>query len=185
MSTVLTAPNHGAAEVLRCVYHGSGLTYAGLTNALEMPAGAIRIVLKAFASVGLIHLDAGRYYPSLNADTDDAARREYARLSGARACRTCGCTDQWACEGGCEWIDADLCSTCDPTIIRMGGRTSFVVAEDETYIETSLADQDGVRLAMRDGEDVWSAILTPSEATAVATNLLMYARAAENDGELL
>ena len=118
-------------------------------------------------------------------DTDAAARREYARLSGARSCRTCGCTDQWACEGGCEWINADLCSTCDPTIIRMGGRTSFVIAEDEAYIETELADDEDVRLSIRRGEDTCSAVLTPAQAIAVATKLLMYASAAENDGELL
>jgi hypothetical protein len=37
------------------------------------------------------------------------------------ACRGCGCTDDRACEGGCEWVDdvhgippapSDLCSRC-------------------------------------------------------------------------
>ena len=32
---------------------------------------------------------------------------------GIRQCRACGCTDNAACEGGCHWIEADLCSTCD------------------------------------------------------------------------
>lgn len=185
MSSSLTTPNSTAAEILHCVYHGSGVTLAALTNVLQVPAAAIQSILDALASAGLIHLDEGRYYPSLNDDTDAAARREYARLSGARACRTCGCTDQWACEGGCEWIDTDLCSTCDPTIIRMGGRTSFVIAEDEAYIETELADDEDVRLSIRRGEDTCSAVLTPAQAIAVATKLLMYASAAENDGELL
>lgn len=27
-------------------------------------------------------------------------------------CRVCGCTDDYACDGGCEWVDADLCSAC-------------------------------------------------------------------------
>lgn len=27
-------------------------------------------------------------------------------------CRVCGCTDDRACEGGCSWVDSDLCSTC-------------------------------------------------------------------------
>ena len=27
-------------------------------------------------------------------------------------CRFCGCTDDCACEGGCYWIDSDLCSRC-------------------------------------------------------------------------
>lgn len=29
-----------------------------------------------------------------------------------QACRECGCTNESACAGGCEWIDSDLCSTC-------------------------------------------------------------------------
>lgn len=29
-----------------------------------------------------------------------------------RACRECGCTDEQGCEGGCVWVEADLCSTC-------------------------------------------------------------------------
>ncbi len=31
-----------------------------------------------------------------------------------RTCRKCGCTDTHACEGGCFWVDSDLCSTCAP-----------------------------------------------------------------------
>lgn len=27
-------------------------------------------------------------------------------------CRGCGCTDMQACEGGCWWVEPDLCSTC-------------------------------------------------------------------------
>lgn len=31
-----------------------------------------------------------------------------------RRCRVCGCTDAEACDGGCEWVAADLCSECVP-----------------------------------------------------------------------
>lgn len=31
---------------------------------------------------------------------------------GIRRCRQCGCTDDRACEGGCSWVEADLCSSC-------------------------------------------------------------------------
>lgn len=31
---------------------------------------------------------------------------------GIRACRQCGCTDDHACEGGCSWVEDDLCSAC-------------------------------------------------------------------------
>lgn len=29
-----------------------------------------------------------------------------------RRCRECGCTDEQGCEGGCVWVEADLCSSC-------------------------------------------------------------------------
>lgn len=29
------------------------------------------------------------------------------------ACRVCGCTNGVACEGGCHWIEEDLCSSCE------------------------------------------------------------------------
>lgn len=29
-----------------------------------------------------------------------------------RACRVCGCTEDNACEGGCSWVEEDLCSAC-------------------------------------------------------------------------
>jgi hypothetical protein len=39
-----------------------------------------------------------------------------ARLIGvqelSRVCRVCGCTEWAACEGGCSWVEADLCSKC-------------------------------------------------------------------------
>ena len=28
-------------------------------------------------------------------------------------CRVCGCTNSVACEGGCHWIEEDLCSSCE------------------------------------------------------------------------
>lgn len=29
-----------------------------------------------------------------------------------RECRSCGCKDSHACEGGCSWVETDLCSKC-------------------------------------------------------------------------
>jgi hypothetical protein len=29
-----------------------------------------------------------------------------------RSCRSCGCTDDDACAGGCWWVEEDLCSSC-------------------------------------------------------------------------
>jgi len=31
---------------------------------------------------------------------------------GRQICRICGCWDLEACEGGCSWAEADLCSAC-------------------------------------------------------------------------
>lgn len=38
------------------------------------------------------------------------------RAAGVRACRVCGCTDDEACEGGCGWVEDDLCSECVPKL---------------------------------------------------------------------
>jgi len=31
-----------------------------------------------------------------------------------QVCRVCGCTQLHACEGGCYWVEVDLCSRCVP-----------------------------------------------------------------------
>lgn len=33
-------------------------------------------------------------------------------IAGPPTCRVCGCTDDHACEGGCWWVEPDLCSAC-------------------------------------------------------------------------
>ena len=33
---------------------------------------------------------------------------------GRRICRICGCWELHACEAGCSWVAADLCSACEP-----------------------------------------------------------------------
>jgi len=35
-----------------------------------------------------------------------------SRIGGV--CRKCGCTEYDACEGGCSWVEPDLCSACKP-----------------------------------------------------------------------
>lgn len=34
------------------------------------------------------------------------------RLKNRRTCRICGCWELGACEGGCAWAEADLCTAC-------------------------------------------------------------------------
>lgn len=31
---------------------------------------------------------------------------------GPGVCRVCGCTDEYGCDGGCYWVEPDLCSSC-------------------------------------------------------------------------
>lgn len=33
-------------------------------------------------------------------------------MRSPRTCRVCGCTQNRACEGGCWWVERDLCSSC-------------------------------------------------------------------------
>src|SRR5258707_526671 len=33
-------------------------------------------------------------------------------IADEQACRVCGCTQNDACEGGCSWVETDLCSSC-------------------------------------------------------------------------
>jgi hypothetical protein len=45
-----------------------------------------------------------------------AVEAEISLLAGVelvQACRRCGCTEFTPCEGGCWWVEADLCSACE------------------------------------------------------------------------
>lgn len=35
-------------------------------------------------------------------------------IEDLQVCRECGCTEDNACEAGCSWVEADLCSACVP-----------------------------------------------------------------------
>lgn len=37
-------------------------------------------------------------------------------------CRGCGCTELAACEEGCHWVEADLCSACAPATVQAAAR---------------------------------------------------------------
>ncbi len=47
------------------------------------------------------------------------------------ACRICGCTMHMACEDGCAWIEADLCSACDPALdVDSAGPSRYFTVSD-------------------------------------------------------
>lgn len=48
--------------------------------------------------------------------------------AGLAACRSCGCTPNVACDGGCCWIDDDLCSTCAVVVALSEKEALLVVA---------------------------------------------------------
>ncbi len=42
----------------------------------------------------------------------ELVRAMMADIKRDQRCRICGCTNHEACPGGCEWVEADLCSRC-------------------------------------------------------------------------
>lgn len=146
MSSALMAPNPDAAEILLRVYHGSGVTRAELTESLGMRAGVVAAALDAFTDANLILLDEHWYYPSLNGDTDVAARREYARLSGARSCQNCHRMEHWdGIGGGCDWLLDGLCSDCHPDQASLSLLTPEVLTQLLADVQAAQAQVEASR----------------------------------------
>ena len=48
--------------------------------------------------------------------------KNYTGPFDEQRCRVCGCTWDTPCEGGCYWVEDDLCSACcdkDPKLERL------------------------------------------------------------------
>lgn len=60
----------------------------------------------------------GRYVKQfINAYAPVLKKAELINVQEVSAiCRRCGCTAWEACPGGCEWVEADLCSACAPAL---------------------------------------------------------------------
>lgn len=71
--------------------------------------GLLELLGEAVGSEGAITLFDGQ---TGIADTDDVLTTMLSKHFATRRCRVCGCTDAAACEGGCSWVEADLCSAC-------------------------------------------------------------------------
>ena len=109
-------PDALTATLLRAVWHHGPLAFDDLCTQVvpgETPL-AVASALTPLKRQQLVeYMDADRGVvvgPSL--DAEDAARQHYAQLRGCRACRVCGCSDDWACPGGCAWAGPDLCTHC-------------------------------------------------------------------------
>jgi hypothetical protein len=82
--------------------------------------GSIGVIIGSFAYPGLdwaVRLIDGPYPDhEVAVASSEVARlapqREIDVAAGGSACRVCGCTDNDACEEGCYWVEADLCSSC-------------------------------------------------------------------------
>ena len=49
---------------------------------------------------------------ALDGDDTTMPPRPDLRPLDIRQCRSCGCTDDCPCDGGCHWVEDDLCSAC-------------------------------------------------------------------------
>jgi hypothetical protein len=49
-----------------------------------------------------------------NIDLRKCLKKRPVEMMQVPTCQKCGCTDARACEGGCSWVEDDLCSRCVP-----------------------------------------------------------------------
>jgi hypothetical protein len=112
--------DHARAEILRLVWQeaGDAVTAGDLAAEACGELGTREEIardLAALCAQGVLLAVPGAggepaYGPEL--DQEAAAIRSYGVLTGAAACRGCGCSEDWACPGGCEWAAPGLCSGC-------------------------------------------------------------------------
>lgn len=79
------------------------------------------------------------------AETMIAAQRAVDVANGSSACRSCGCTPNAACVGGCAWLDDDLCTSCAVVVALSPDELDRVRDALNTRIDQLPAD-DAVRL---------------------------------------
>lgn len=83
------------------------------------------------------------------------------RAAGARSCRWCGCTDSYACPGGCSWAGSDrLCSAC-------AERCPHLVISDEGTAYCALAESQGRDAAIAGRRVVMLEMLLDAQKTEV------------------
>ena len=113
---MLTTPEHrqAVAVLLHFFYLSGGELPEGLPRlALEhdILPDVLNCTLTALIDKNLI-LRCPHGTLMFNDDREREARELYAQATGEEACAKCGCTQTWACDGGCWWISPNLCSTC-------------------------------------------------------------------------
>jgi PRTRC genetic system protein A len=101
----LRRPALGAREHLAVDIHSHGTLAAYFSRTDdEDDAGEVKL------SVVIGNLDAPKVTTTLRL----CAHGLFVPLENETepACRVCGCTESTPCEGGCEWVEPDLCSAC-------------------------------------------------------------------------
>ena len=68
-----------------------------------------------------------------------------------RVCRICGCTEDNACEGGCSWVEEDLCSACVDAEGNSVSDDDQDDAEDVEIIEKSNGVETKVTVSFESG----------------------------------
>jgi hypothetical protein len=105
--------NDPEAEGLPCGPCVHGLRWCHWTNlagSCTLPGGPFEIC-KTAAAKDPLFAPTGFAAVATKAEIGQAL----ADMESIRTCRVCGCTDDQACEGGCTWVEDDLCSACVDT----------------------------------------------------------------------
>jgi hypothetical protein len=98
----------GAAAIAACVgFHGADIAIDQADPAARRPRSTAGV-----EALALLMDYVGIYV--LGGEESTLPPRPDLHPLGIRQCRACGCTDNFACDGGCSWIETDLCSACVP-----------------------------------------------------------------------
>lgn len=99
-----------------CEYGTHSATYAAMTQSGDLFwAQAVILTLRAHRPVpdaAQLARQARQLLTEHGLDPDAVVRVMAPRTLGIAVCRQCGCTDLTACDEGCYWVAADLCSAC-------------------------------------------------------------------------
>ena len=67
-------------------------------------------------------------------------------------CRVCGCIDDQACEGGCTWVEPDLCSKCAANIEESKKLPATVPAPNPVRVRIRVSSENYKELSRLAGE---------------------------------
>lgn len=112
------------ARILRLLGETPGcpMTPAVIQGEVDLEADDILAHLAALVALELVIRDGREYRVPCGIDVE--VRSAYAKLIREVPCRVCGCSDSWACDEGCWWVDTDLCSGCAESIRFASGGPS-------------------------------------------------------------